>query len=394
MKLKSYPGYAIETTKDTNNKVQLSYEANWVSVLQNFQSPSVLTKNSKAVLRDKEERVLFVHERKPQTYSSKNNFTFTEEWYNKSEEFTNPIQNNWHSVNNLRLNHSLSNNSKIRRSQTVIVKQPTFSKENETIDEKNEDQLSQRKNIFIRKSTFANAESIKEKSKLPINDSNKRYESCFDEKDENKKKENESLYRNIRDNPFTIKSYEECRHNTYNRMRSYETANVCTQDLQKHTEKIPLPSKNLLNPLARNKSININRFATADTENLGAESEKKNKPEKKNGLSKLFYNTISVSKLPKMFLKQSKNRETESDLLDVESNSLPATTSFFSRSKSDELRLNTNFTVAKSSNEMFVIPRPRLIVPVHTYSRKRRTGNLSHNKKCSDENNKSRKGNH
>lgn len=382
MKLKSYPGYAIETTK--------SYEANWVSVLQNFQSPSVLTKNSKAVLRDKEERALFVHERKPQTYSSKNNFKFTEEWYN-SEQVINPIQNNWHSENNLRNNHNQLSNSKIRRSQTVIIKQPTFSKENKTIDEKYEDhQLSQRKNIFIRKSTFANAQSIKEKSKLPINDSNKRYESCFYENDENKKKEKESLYRNIHDNPFTIKSYEECRHNANNRMRSYETVNVCSQ---KHTENIPLPSKNLLNPLARNKSININRFATKETENLYAESEKRSKQEKKNGFSKLFYNTISVSKLPKMFLKQSKNRETERNSIDINSNSLPASTSIFSRSKSDELYLNTYLNVAKNSSDMFVIPRPHLIVPVHTYSRKRRTGNLSHNKKCPDENNQLRKGN-
>lgn len=445
MKLKSYPGYAIEANQNINsiNKVQLSYEANWVSVLQNFQSQNAaaLRNDSKAALRDnKEEKVLLGvhHERKKPQNNINNNdaFKFNEEWYN-FDEFLNPL------VNQQQQQSYTKNkaNSKIRRSHTVIVKQPTFNAEEEKERKKlvkNDDDLlllNQRKNLFISRKNFnsdnSSAHGAKEKLKLPINNTNKRYESCFDENavDENKKKE--SFYRNTPttttpydDSPFTIKSYEESsRHNnTYNRMRCYETPtvttapanNVCVEKLQKQSvENIPLPSKNLLNPLVVGNKLN--RFTVENNhhqqhlfslppplpipppqENHVGGVEKK---DKKNGFGKLFYNTISGSKFQKIFLKQLKSNRssTENSLLNFDESSASSSSSksnIFSRSKSDELKLDVNLPETKISSDcdIFAIPRPRLIVPVHTYSRKRRTGNLNHVKKISDDSNKARKG--
>lgn len=48
--------------------------------------------------------------------------------------------------------------------------------------------------------------------------------------------------------------------------------------------------------------------------------------------------------------------------------------------QNDVLRKPGSSSSLDSSDEMFSIPRPRLIVPVHTYARKRRTGNLNADK--------------
>lgn len=46
------------------------------------------------------------------------------------------------------------------------------------------------------------------------------------------------------------------------------------------------------------------------------------------------------------------------------------------QSQSDSSQQNGHYPSSGESDETFSIPRPRLIVPVHTYARKRRTGNL------------------
>lgn len=196
----------------------------------------------------------------------------------------------------------------------------------------------------------------------------------------------------------------------------------------------------MINPLARNKSVKINHFDTIKPakidkfdkfdkikvekvekiEKLDKKKEEEPKSPKKDkkgmSFSRIFYNTISAgSKFPRVFLGKNKNQRPKLDLQEVKeieeeprvfknplssinssSSSSPVTLSTLSSASSssnssptskNKVTVNSvnGFNTIKrkqgsassSDSDSFLIPRPRLIVPVHTYARKRRTGNLN-----------------
>ena len=198
--------------------------------------------------------------------------------------------------------------------------------------------------------------------------------------------------------------------------------------------------KIMINPLARNKSVKINHFDSIKPTKIEKfdkfeklkvdkvekfekfdkkkeEDPKSPKKEKKGmSFSRIFYNTISAgSKFPRVFLGKSKNQRPKLDLQEVKeieeeprvfknplssmnssSSSSPVTLSTLSSASSssnssptskNKVTVNSvnGFNTIKrkqgsassSDSDSFLIPRPRLIVPVHTYARKRRTGNLN-----------------
>jgi hypothetical protein len=443
MKIKTYPGYAIDASKIASNEHQqpLPYEENWIKVFQKFQSKGTTQLSNKEGVWD--DRIGI--DRRPQTVRMKKNLPFTEEW-NSFDENINPLYKhthaNWHSsASDLKDRQCVQTmtpkTTKIRRSHTVIVKQPTFKNERDfvTTDSSLPSFINQRGDSLFHRSLFLPRKG--EHAKLSDNGDWHVNESCFAEDDdveeevEKKKKEKESFYRSIHDTPFlaattttAVKSYEESRHNIYNRMQCYETTNAFAENLQKHSvENKLLPSKVLLNPLAQNKNIKLNHLdvreaakqaAAAATEELNDDPSvnggnvKKGKSEKKNGLSKLFYATISGSKLPKMFQKSLRSRRPElnierDEIASARNASSSSSASSVSCSKSDGFDTKKYAAAAAASvvqpknaattpSDMFVIPRPRLIVPVHTYARKRRTGNLTQSQRNLEESIKARKG--
>lgn len=137
------------------------------------------------------------------------------------------------------------------------------------------------------------------------------------------------------------------------------------------------------------------------------------KKEKKIGFGKMIYNTISAgTKFPRVFLKNQLNftggakalpekiaeEPLPQEMLDEMPPFYSATSSPASQkqkhsaaqspassapsSSKSSLKSNHSFlrrkqgSASSSDSDSFSIPRPRLIVPVHTYARKRRTGNL------------------
>lgn len=445
MKIKGYPGYAVDASQEHSNKIELLYKANWDATFKNLRIRSSLLKESEnESLKEKEEHCdssssnfnykrLFIQTRESghQTLRVKSKNKPIADWIDfesNTINVVNPLynhtQNNWHSEDFLKnVPTQNSNKSKIQRSHTVIVKQPTFSREPQNLkDPEIFNQAIKRANTFWlnNNSTNNNFAIISKRTYTSKTSKSDNDESCCDDADESIGKQEKESY-SAKKSPYdksvatVSKTYEESRHNTYNRnrMHCYETSNatsVYVESLQNQSaENKPLTSKVLLNPLAQNKNIQINHLDMVSIDKFGdlkdydvdgkssSKSSKSQKKEKRKGLSKMFYNTISAgSKLPKVFLNRPKTQQRSAldienlcneNKSDISSNGVSTTTASSSLSASSSSNKN-----CIQSCDKFSIPRPRLITPVHSFTtRKRRTGNLTNNFK-DDSNNKNTQG--
>lgn len=166
----------------------------------------------------------------------------------------------------------------------------------------------------------------------------------------------------------------------------------------------------LLNPLARNKSIKINHFdmvrepqklkpEEVDGQLCDTNGKTGKKVSKKNSFSRIFATISAGSKFPRVFLGRNSGKSSQRAKLNLEdlsenaesSTSLSTLSSspIFSPPSTVEQKNATNRkhgSATSSDSDSFVIPRPRLIVPVHTYARKRRTGNLNSDQSISTTN--------
>jgi hypothetical protein len=441
MKLKSHPGFAIPAnlSLDKHNSMGLLYEANWMNTNERIRQsysksnvnlslyPSSVNSHHESDVssisslgqyqKQLEQVKAFEADQKhnasvrtirdfqgykPSTLKSTKSFKQHNEWDNEPKTkpvIHNPLynhsQNNWHSTDYL---SNVNNNSnhhqnpkrtdqKLKRSQTVIVKQPSAAEKNFQGDIDLRDFYQRRKQL--------------EESKV-LKDFGFGVQRNCDSMSIN----NDSLHRDGSNNLSAL-----VRSNSNNRMNCYKTLNffapsksnfvVVEESENGENGKVPVPPapRALLNPLARNKSIKINHFDMVTTakepQKLRPEeidgklcdfSSGEKKVKKKNSFSRMFYNTISAgSKFPRVLLGR-KNQRTKLNLEELcenaelpssNSNSSVSTLSTSSIDKTLDFSRSQprkNGSATSSDSDSFVIPRPRLIVPVHTYARKRRTG--------------------
>lgn len=225
---------------------------------------------------------------------------------------------------------------------------------------------------------------------------------------------NDSLYQDLSALNRTNSYNDTVNDASTNRMNCYKTLNFYAQN--KASENLEKKvndkgAKALLNPLARNKSIKINHFDMLAT----SKEPQKLKPEeidgrlcdtngksgkkvsKKNSFSRIFATISAGSKFPRVFLGRSgRNQRAKLNLDELSENaesqqsnssnstlssspvfpSSPSTTIDKAQNRNFSATIRKPGSATSSDSDSFVIPRPRLIVPVHTYARKRRTGNL------------------
>lgn len=519
MKLKSYPGHVIDANFSVGkyNSMAVLYEANWnatgeksqfaptassksnhnISTLGHYQSrvdqirayednktqysntSSIYRPSSIHINNGRVQNNIINNNDNNQTTNSNSDNYASSEWdcdnVKQNTQMINPLynhtQNNWHSSDYLS-DRFTDSKAQIKRSQTVIVKQPTSTNVKNSLNfraidfnkdfHQNHQQHQQIKNV---KQTFEQQQNHDHERSAPnqylnyYHNNKTKNKNGIDKKhncdnleqeqnstktpasslsidaDSNKKKIS-LLKENIQ--RLSISNSADTEKSLVNRMNCYKTMDFhastegCDGDLQnRNFAKSASPSKILLNPLARNKSIKINHFdminAAKDLQQLkdedngklysGNDVAPKKEKEKKMSFSKRFYNTISAgSKLPKVFLGRSKSQRTKLDIVEFNENfeqekqtsealrnSSSSSTSTLStasplslvgneKSSSIDLpnitrkKLPTAPTANKDSDSFF-IPRPRLIVPVHTYTRKRRTGNLAKDHPMTNQNN-------
>jgi hypothetical protein len=444
MKLKAYPGHVVDANFSVGKckSMAVLYEANWNVGEQRLQLPqSTNSTNSISTLGHYQNRVdqiraheanqerhkyltldrpQIVNTRKSRLHeSSEWDCDTTEEKPKKNTQMINPLynhtQNNWHSSDYLTDldddRHQDPKKMQIKRSQTVIVKQP----------QKSTAQDSHSYGTINFKQYFRKASAGRQRLELPNGNANIKH-NC------------DSFEEDVKRLSISDANANAGEKSMPSRMHSYKTidfhaSNEGYGNLQnRNFTNGTVPSKCLLNPLARNRSIKINHFDMINAGN-GSEQEIENndadngkfynenastpKKEKKMSLGRRFYNTISAgSKLPKVFLGRSKSQRTKLDIVEFNeqfekngveetamktsssSNSSTLSTASPSSVVSDLPKINGNATMRKKifantpavasstkspkdQPESFFIPRPHLIVPVHSYARKRRTGNLA-----------------
>ncbi|KAG5675681.1 hypothetical protein PVAND_005566 [Polypedilum vanderplanki] len=465
MKLKSYPGHVVDANFSVGKckSMAVLYEANWNGAgnedddgNKRLQFPQSESTNNISTLGhyqyrvdhirsygEKQDRGKYLTMARPQIVLRRSRLDENTEWdcdninvEKKNTQMINPLynhtQNNWHSsdyLTDLDDKHPDSKKMQIKRSQTVIVKQPTS-----TVKKDSNYGTINFKQYFKR----GGRPQLNEMLPNGFNDRNKQNCDNFDEvsslKEDVKKLSMNSAHANAEKSmPSRMHSYKTI---------DFHASNEGYGNLQnRNFTNGTMPSKCLLNPLARNKSIKINHFdminmANSDEQKIENndddngkfynENENSPKKEKKLSFGRRFYNTISAgSKLPKVFLGRSKSQRTKLDIVEFNeqfdklngnsseapmkstsssSNSstlstaspssivsdLPKTTipminnsataaiASASRKRFFPSTKNSKTTTQKDSHsDSFFIPRPHLIVPVHSYARKRRTGNLT-----------------
>lgn len=451
MKIKTYPGRAVEADEslDKHGSMGLLYEANWMNANERIrQTPSIAYSKSnvnisslgkyqnhleqiKAFEADHkgETRTLRdFHGYKPSTLKIKKNLKHYNEWDNEpktNDVIHNPLynhaQNNWHSSDYLTNISNKRTDPKLRRSQTVIVKQPTSSASGH-FDATTQGEIDLR-DFYRRRHQLRQLEE-KHQNKYPNALSvhfDRAASNCIDgngiQKNCDSVSDNNSLYRDsgnliIRNNNHSVNNASTNRMNCYKTLNFYaQNKNIAVIGENGENEMNgngKASAKILLNPLARNKSIKINHFDMVTTakepQKLGPEeidgqlcdtNGKTGKKVKKNSFVRMFATISAGSKFPRVFLGRSaKNQRAKLNLEELSENaesqqskssssiSTLSSSSMFSpsppmipeRGSVDTSRKHNS--AASSDSDSFVIPRPRLIVPVHTYARKRRTGNL------------------
>lgn len=443
MKLKSYPGRAIDASEslDKHSSLGLLYEANWMNANERINktpltivSKSNVNISSLGKYQDQLEKIKAFEENqkqdsgatrsirdfhgyKPSTLKIKKHLKQYNEWDNELKSIDvihNPLynhaQNNWHSTDYL--TNSKRADPKLRRSQTVIVKQPPpsasekhfnadiqgeidlkdFYRRRYQLSQIKEPRLNQHQNTLSVSPEHAGVSNL-----VNGNGTQKNCDSISDN----------SFYHDLSGLNRSSNIHDTVNSATNNRMNCYKTLdfyskNKASENLE--NEANSKVGKVLLNPLARNKSIKINHFdmVTKEPQKLRPEeldgrlcdTNGKNgkKVSKKNSFSRIFATISAGSKFPRVFLGRSgRNQRSKLNLDDLseniesqQSNSSTSTLSSSPTATIDKSYIkNTSSAICKpgsaasSDSDSFVIPRPRLIVPVHTYARKRRTGNLA-----------------
>lgn len=441
MKLKSYPGYAIDANfyVGNYNSLGVMYEANWntSNQKQDLTKGVKLSRISHNVssLGYYQERVDKLREL--ETYQQRKNIiengyrpTKLKVTKNKTESniewdcdiqkqnntpILNPLynhsQNNWHSSEYLPFLNTKRTDTSIKRSQTVIVKQPTTSRLQ--FKRENDHMLDLRGSLQNQKS-FNNGEEKR------INKVNKSDRHCDSELDCDIPKD---IFEKVSINEKNIRLNNPSSRNKVNNTYCYKT--MYLRSLNEGNEKLrnsnfatdTSTSKRLLDSVVVEKQqTKMNHLDAIDLINdiensKSSESAKEIEScsndhnisfgkEKKSGLTRFFYNTISTgSKIPKVLLGRSKsqknqwtkvselNESFQRNLHIKDSLSKSSLSSASTLSASPVLNVNNNKPPLKTNLETFSIPRPRLIVPVHSYTRKRRTGNLTKDQSISKENN-------
>ena len=454
MKLKSYPGRAIDASEslDKHSSMGLLYEANWMNANERINKTPLTTFSKSNVnisslgkYQDQLEKIKAFeadqktdsvaarsindfHGYRPSTLKIKKNLKQYTEWDNESKTsdvIHNPLynhsQNNWHSTDYLTNMNNRKNDPKLRRSQTVIVKQPTSVASEKCFNGDAQGEIDLR-DFYRRRNQLR---QIEEHNVNPYpntlnthhehfgasnrtDNSNGIQKNCDSMSDNNDSLYHDySAFKRNNNNNDTVNA-------STNRMNCYKTLNFYTQN--KASEKLEnemngKSAKVLLNPLARNKSIKINHFDMLAT----SKEPQKLKPEeidgrlcdtngksgkkvsKKNSFSRIFATISAGSKFPRVFLGRSgRNQRAKLNLDELSENaesqqsnsststlssspvfpSSPSTTIDKSNSRNFSATIRKPGSATSSDSDSFVIPRPRLIVPVHTYARKRRTGNL------------------
>lgn len=450
MKIKSYPGRAIEASEslDKHSSMGLLYEANWMNANERINQTPLTTFSKSSVnisslgkYQDQLEKIKAFeadqkndsvatrsikdfHGYKPSTLKIKKNQSQYNEWDNEpktKDVIHNPLynhaQNNWHSTDYLTNMSNKRADPKLRRSQTVIVKQPT-SAANERYSNNDVQGEIDLKDFYRRRHQLRQLEE-QHLNKYPNNLSVHLERSASNRIDRNgiqkncdsMSDNNDSLYHDCSNNlSALVRNNDAVNNASTNRMNCYKTLNIFAQNKgnvvgeNSENEVNGNGAKVLLNPLARNKSIKINHFDMVTT----AKEPQKLKPEeidgrlcdtngktgkkvKKNSFSRMFATISAGSKFPRVFLgRNSRNQRAKLNLEDLNENaeSQQSNSSTSTLSSSPVYPSSPTATVDKnnanrkhgsatsSDSDSFVIPRPRLIVPVHTYARKRRTGNL------------------
>lgn len=464
MKIKTYPGRAIEASEslDKHGSMGLLYEANWMNANERIkQTPITYSKSNANVsslgkYQDQLEKIKALeadlkvepgrsfrdfHGYKPSTLKIKRNTKQYNEWDNEQspppDVIHNPLynhgQNNWHSPDYITNTNGKRADPKLRRSQTVIVRQPTSSASERhfaSSDGQGEIDLRDfyRRRNQLRQleekhdSKYSNPRSLHHEQGEATRNVNGTKKNCDSVSDNN-----DSLYREF---PSKLSALSRTGNDSTatNRMNCYKTFDFFAHSPDKvagengENEIIgngKTSTKVLLNPLARNKSIKINHFdmiATArepqtlkpeeiDGKLCDTNGKTGKKVSKKNSFSRMFATISAGSKFPRVFLgRSSKSQRSKLNLEELSENaeSQQSNSSLSTLSSSPVYPSSPSTTVARivetnrkhgsassSDSDSFVIPRPRLIVPVHTYARKRRTGNLtdqSNNKTSCDRN--------
>ena len=406
MKVKLFPGYPVNlgVNLDKHNSMGLLYEANWTDTSERIKQPlSILSKSNvnvsnlgkyqnhleqiKSFEASQKSSTVTLRELqgyKPSELKSSKSFHHHGEWDNEPRRAAsastkivqNPLynhaQNNWHQAEIDSINNKQKIEPKLRRSQTVVVvKQPQL--QSQTLSENYQDiDLKE----FYRRRYQLQKQQQQEESPSNFNphhhhhhhnhgvsiDHNGIQKIC-----DSVSKTNNSLHRN---NSSAQASFYSTNDTVNNRMNCYKfTPNKGNFDAIEN-EALNGGKRVLLNPLARNHSIKINHFDTpqklnpAEVDGKLCDFEKKVK--KKNSFSRMFYNTISFGR---------KNRQrSKLNLGEISESSTENSNSSVSTLSTSSI---TEFNANNVKDSEFQIPRPRLIVPVHTYARKRRTGNLT-----------------
>lgn len=520
MKIKHYPGRAIEAnlSMEKHNSMGLLYEANWLNASERIQE-APMTTLSKSIgnvsalgkyqnqlehikafeAEQKDESITRtireLNGYKPSTLKIKKNRKQYHDWDNdtKQPEFNeNPIYegNNWHgSQDHLsKPANSTKKETKLRRSQTVIVKQPTSSFSSENYHYNSNDGHGTALDLLDLHQRRLKLKQLEEKHPNNYSTSNTMFTirdnasannntNNNNNNNNNRSNNNNSNYatpkycdKNLKHNNYEIIDYNDTSRHTNatnistltsnnNRMHCYKTTNLLSQYNGNQSTngmsrndvpniiKTETNGKALLNPLARNKSIKINHFDSVTKEpkykaeiedgklcdNNGKSGASSTKKDKRNSFSRMFYNTISAgSKFPRVFLGKSGKSQrpklnleelseapendyqepekvrrensfknplsSSSSLLSTLSSASPGSSPSSKSSSKKQSIMDMNIikrkqgSASSSDSDSFLIPRPRLIVPVHTYARKRRTGNLETTQPNCDSN-LSKKGN-
>lgn len=434
MKLKSYPGYAIDANfYVTNyNSLGVMYEANWNTSNQKQD----LTKGAKLLRINNVDSSLGCYQKRvdklreletdqqrkniiENSYRSsklkviKNKTESNDEWNcdihkQNNAPILNPLynhsQNNWHSSDYLPFSNIKNTDTSIKRSQTVIVKQPTTSRHL---------YRTEKKHMLDLKGSLPDQWSFNNGEENRTNRVNKLDRHCDTESDcdiINGRFENIRLSApNTKNKAYDTYCYKTMYFRTLNE------GNEKLRNSSFATETSTSKEKEILDSVARQniKTNHLNAIGIIrDIENSKTSKSAKEfeissnnidtnlKKDKKSGLTKFFYNTISTgSKIPKVLLGRSKSQKNQrtnvSEINESFQRNLHAkdnlnkssSSSASTLSASSILNTNNNKTSLKPDLETFSIPRPRLIVPVHSYARKRRTGNLNKDQSISKENN-------
>lgn len=280
--------------------------------------------------------------------------------HNISNTNNNPIKNDFISGN---LNDSNNNRiPKIKRSQTIhnTNTENKFNGNNESkIDDKSAFKpatINKNFNRSLKKNIF---NALREKKLCDFDDINEQYST-------EKRYQNQNNFTNSNGNLLN---------------RNYEPKDVSNEN---HLKQI----NGITKPVVRAKSVRINptpfNINTNDTCEMRPTIEYNNSINNNNRMRPTSMNNLSgnlqeMRPLPRLLSIMKKRTNTQNTTNDQTKREPASLRRACSTSSLSSIGSNCAEISMKKNTKDFTIPRPRLIVPVHTYARKRRTGNLNQN---------------